>query len=150
MGIPLISPGRSSTLQAQLPVPVTAPLVLVVDDYDDALDIYEQYLTFKGYRVMTATNGAMAIDIARAHHPAVIFMDLRMPDMTGTEAMRLLRREAVFNHVPIVALTAHALEEEKQDALGAGFDEEIPKPCLPDELLAAIDRLLLRAPRVQL
>lgn len=145
MGIPLITPQRSSTLRTHLPI--TAPLVLVVDDFDDALDIYEQYLTFKGYRVMTATNGATAIDIARAHHPAVIFMDLRMPDMTGAEAMRLLRREAVFNHVPIVALTAHALDEERLAALDAGFDEVIPKPCLPDELLAAVDRLLHRPPR---
>ena len=105
--------------------------MLVVDDFGDALDIYEQYLTFKGYRVMTATNGATAIAIARAHHPAIIFMDLRMPDMTGTEAMRLLRRDAVFNHVHIVALTAHALDDEKRDALEAGFDEVIPKPfCL--------------------
>jgi CheY-like chemotaxis protein len=117
-------------------------LVLSVDDFDDALDIYQQYLTFKGCRVMTATNGATAIDIARAHHPAVIFMDLQMPDMTGTEAMRLLRSDSAYNRVPIVALTAHALSEERLDALEAGFDEVIPKPCLPDELFAAVNRLL--------
>jgi two-component system cell cycle response regulator DivK len=123
-------------------VPITVPLVLIVDDFDDALDIYDQYLTFKGYRVMTAKSGAEGIEIARVHHPAVIFMDLRMPDMTGTETMRLLRSEAAFDAVPIVALTAHALYEERVKALAAGFDEVIPKPCLPDELVAAVDRLL--------
>jgi CheY-like chemotaxis protein len=118
------------------------PLVLIVDDFDDALEIYAQYLTFKGYRVLTATNGADAIVAARVHRPALIFMDLRMAVMTGTEAMLLLRSDPAFSRVPIIALTAHALEEERVEALAAGFDEVIPKPCLPDELTAAVDRLL--------
>jgi CheY-like chemotaxis protein len=127
------------------PSPTDRPLVLIVDDFDDALEIYEQYLTFRGYRVMTAKSGAEGVTMARVHHPAVIFMDLRMPELTGTEAMQLLRRDAAFNAVPIVALTAHALYEEKVKALAAGFDEVIPKPCLPDELMAAVDRLLASA-----
>lgn len=87
--------------------------MLIVDDFDDALDIYQQYLTFKGYRVMTAKSGTEGIEIARAHHPAVIFMDLRMPTLTGIEAMRLLRSDAAFDAAPIVALTAHALYEDR-------------------------------------
>ena len=68
-----------------------SPLILIVDDFVDALDIYQQYLTFKGYRVVTARSGREAIDVARTRMPAVILMDLSMAVMTGTEAMRILR-----------------------------------------------------------
>jgi len=125
------------------------PIILIVDDFDDALDIYEQYLTFKGYCVVTARSGREAIDAARTHRPAVIFMDLSMATMTGTEAMRALRSDASFSHVPIVAFTAHALQDEKQTALHAGFDEVLAKPCLPDELVAAVMRLLATPRLVQ-
>ena len=126
------------------------PLVLIVDDYEDALHVYQQYLVFKGYRVITASCGAEAIAVARTHQPALIFMDLRMPRMDGTEAMRQLRRDPGFVSVPIVALTAHAHREEQERALSSGFDAVITKPCLPDELVVAIDQLLAtRAPPSQ-
>jgi CheY-like chemotaxis protein len=128
----------------------TPPVILIVDDFEDALDIYQQYLTFKGYHVVTARSGPEAIDAARKHIPAVIFMDLSMAVMTGTEAMRVIRSDAAFSHVPIVAFTAHALHEERLDALHAGFDEVLAKPCLPDELVAAVTRLLATPRRSQL
>ncbi len=118
------------------------PLILIVDDFDDALDIYQQYLTFKGYRVVTARSGREAIEVARTHLPAVILMDLSMAAMTGTEAMRILRSDSAFSDVPIVAFTAHALQDERLAALKDGFDDVLAKPCLPDELVAAIARLL--------
>lgn len=120
----------------------TPPIILIVDDFEDALDIYQQYLTFKGYHVITARSGQEAIDAARRHMPAVIFMDLSMAVMTGTEAMRVLRSDAAFSRVPIVAFTAHALQDERLTALHAGFDEVLAKPCLPDELVSAVVRLL--------
>jgi CheY-like chemotaxis protein len=127
---------------------VQPPLVLIVDDFEDALDIYQEYLTFKGYGVLTARSGREAITIALAEQPDLILMDLRMAHMTGTEAMTALRAEPAFRKVPIIAFTAHALEDERQMALCAGFDGLIPKPCLPDELLAAVQRLLASAPQV--
>lgn len=97
---------------------------------------------------MTAGTGAEAVELARTRHPSLIFMDLRMAVMTGTEAMQLLRQDVAFNDVPIVAFTAHALDDEKAIALAAGFDEVIPKPCLPDDLMAAVNRLLANPRRV--
>jgi len=120
-----------------------APLILLVDDFKDALEMYAEYLTFKGYRVRIASTGEHAIDVARAETPALIFMDLRMPEMTGTEALGRLRADPTFKNVPIVALTAHALQDECALALFNGFDEVISKPCLPDDLAAAIERLLV-------
>jgi two-component system, cell cycle response regulator DivK len=122
--------------------PPHAPLILIVDDYDDALDIYGSYLTFKGYRTVAATSGEEAVAAARAYRPNVILMDLRMAGMTGTDAMRTLRSDDDFSSVPIAALTAHALEDEMRQALADGFDAVIAKPCLPQELVDHVERLL--------
>lgn len=130
-------------------LPPETPSILIVDDFADAIEIYQQYLTFKGYRVLTAASGEDAIEVARAQRPALIFMDLRMAVMTGTEAMRQLRTDPAFSGVPIIAFTAHALYDERAKALAAGFDEVIPKPCLPDELVAAVDRLLATPRHIQ-
>jgi two-component system cell cycle response regulator DivK len=118
------------------------PLILLVDDFDDAREIYSTYLEFNGYPVRCAADGAEALSLARAESPAVILLDVRMPGMTGTDVMRTLRADPSFAQVPIVALTAHALDDERVAALEAGFDAVISKPCLPDELLAVIEQLL--------
>ena len=120
--------------------------ILLVDDFEDGLDMYQEYLTYRGYDVIVARNGQEAIVQARAHRPNVILLDLRMPVMTGTDAMRVLRTDPSFQYVPIVALTAHALDGERNDALTAGFDELISKPCLPDQLAFAIERILAAPP----
>lgn len=121
---------------------VSERLVLLVDDFADGADMYAEYLTFNGYRVLVARGGQEAVDLARSHQPALILMDLQMPGMNGAEALRVLRTDQTFAETPIVALTAHALDRERLDALRDGFDEVIPKPCLPDELMAAVARLL--------
>jgi two-component system, cell cycle response regulator DivK len=118
------------------------PTIMIVDDFEDARDIYREYLTFKGYQVVLASNGFEAVQLARNERPSIIFMDLRMPGMTGAEALQELRSDEQLRGVPIIAFTAHALEAERVGALLDGFDEVIAKPCLPDELLAAIERLL--------
>ena len=117
-------------------------LILLVDDFDDALDIYSTYLTFHGYRVMTAGDGAEAVAAAQAHGPALVLMDLRMPVLDGTAALRQIRAIPKLAHTAVVALTAHALEEEHIAALAAGFDAVISKPCLPADLLLAVQKVL--------
>jgi CheY-like chemotaxis protein len=119
--------------------------ILLVDDNEDGLEMYHEYLTYRGYRVILARNGEEAILQARAHRPNLILLDVRMPGMTGTDVMRALHADSTFQDTPIVALTAHALEAERKEALAAGFDEWIPKPCLPDELVLAVERILSAA-----
>lgn len=116
--------------------------ILLVDDFEDGLDLYQEYLTYRGYRVIVARNGDEAVAQARAHAPDLIMMDIRMPRMTGYDAVRILRADPSFGRVPIIALTAHAMEDERVAALAAGFDELIAKPCLPDQLVLAVERLL--------
>jgi CheY-like chemotaxis protein len=119
--------------------------ILLVDDFEDGLDLYQEYLTYRGYRVIVARNGEEAIAQARAHRPDLIMMDLRMPVMTGGDATRVLRSDPSLGRIPIIALTAHAMEDERVDALAAGFDELIAKPCLPDQLVLAVERILAAA-----
>jgi len=118
--------------------------ILLVDDFIDALEMYEEYLTFRGYRVVTARSGEGAVAAAKTSAPAIILMDLRMPGMTGGEALHLIRTDPEMATVPIIALTAHAMVDERRDAMLDGFTDVIAKPCLPDELAAAIERHLAR------
>jgi two-component system, cell cycle response regulator DivK len=124
------------------------PVVLIVDDFDDALDIYREYLTFKGIHVITASSGAECLVLARQYQPALIFLDIRMALMSGTETMQILRADSRFSATPIVALTSQALEDEHVTALAAGFNEVISKPCNPDDLVSAVERLIA-APRAR-
>jgi two-component system, cell cycle response regulator DivK len=120
----------------------SVPLVLLVDDFDDALDMYTEYFTYYGFRVVTARDGAQAMTVAQQHRPDIILMDIRMPVMDGTDAMRALRRDSSFDRVPILAVTSLAFDEERALALRAGFDDVVAKPCLPDELLGYLRRWL--------
>jgi two-component system cell cycle response regulator DivK len=104
---------------------VNGATVLLVDDFEDGLDMYREYLVYRGYHVIVARDGHEAIAQARLHRPDVILLDIRMPGMTGTDAMRALRSDSSFEGVPIVALTAHALDGERLTALEDGFDDPI-------------------------
>jgi two-component system, cell cycle response regulator DivK len=121
-------------------------LILLVDDVEDTRDIYSTYLTFHGYKIICAADGPEAIRVAEQLHPTLILMDLRLPGMTGTEALHKLRAKPQFADVPIVAFTAHALDDERTKALREGFDAFITKPCLPDDLLTAINGILAQWP----
>ena len=119
-----------------------APLVLVVEDYQDAREMYAAYLTFSGFRVAEATNGVEAIDKTVELLPDIILMDLALPRMDGWEATRRLKMDERTKHIPIVALTGHALAGHAEGARQAGCDAFVTKPCLPDALVAEIERML--------
>lgn len=118
------------------------PLVLIVDDVADNRDLYEEYLLFKGYGVLTADNGEDCVRIACEHRPDIILLDLRMPGISGQEALQRIKARPELVSVPVVALTAHALEDERRRAIASGFDAFIAKPCLPDDLVSAIEVIL--------
>lgn len=118
------------------------PLVLIVDDYEDARELYREYFEFVGLRTITAASGQEAIRLAVEYEPSVIVMDTRMPGMAGTKAMLALRRQTRLRTTPIIALTTHVLEKERLAILAEGFDCVLTKPCLPDQLLLSIDSAL--------
>ena len=118
------------------------PLILVVDDYQDAREMYAEYLQFSGFRVAEARNGNEAVEQALALRPYLILMDLSLPGMDGWEATRRLKADDTTKHIPIVALTGHALAGYAEGARQAGCDAFVTKPCLPDALVAEIQRML--------
>ena len=118
------------------------PLVLVVEDYQDAREMYAAYLQFSGFAVAEAGNGIEAIEQTQALLPDIVLMDLALPRMDGWEATRRLKNDERTRHIPIVALTGHALAGHAEGARAAGCDAFVTKPCLPDALVAEIRRLL--------
>ena len=119
-----------------------APIVLLADDFHDGRELYEEYLRLKGYQVVAAHDGIQAISLAHIARPAVMLLDVRMPGMSGLEAMQILKKDADFRHTPIVALTAHALDAEREMFLASGFDEVLAKPVLPAVVAQTVERLL--------
>jgi two-component system, cell cycle response regulator DivK len=119
-----------------------APLVLIVDDYAEGREICAEYLAFRGYRVATAEDGLDALDKTRALLPDVILMDLSLPRLDGWETSRRLKGDERTRHIPIIALTAHALSSARDRAVAAGCDSVVTKPCLPRDLEAEVRRHL--------
>jgi CheY-like chemotaxis protein len=117
-------------------------LVLVVDDFADNREMYSEYLSLSGYDVIEAQNGMEAVDAARARQPDIIIMDLSLPVMDGWEATRRLKADERTRSIPVVALTGHALEGYSRGAKDAGCDSFLAKPCLPEQLVAEIKRML--------
>ena len=123
------------------------PRVLVVDDYPDAREMYSEYLEFSGFDVIQAVNGMEALQRAIDAAPDIILMDLSLPVMDGWEATRRLKEDARTNSIPVVALTGHALAGISEGAMKAGCDAFVTKPCLPEDLVKEIRRVLERAPQ---
>ncbi|HEY3884843.1 MAG TPA: response regulator [Vicinamibacterales bacterium] len=124
--------------------PRQQPLVLVVEDYQDAREMYAAYLQFSGFAVAEAANGIDAVAKTRELLPDIVLMDLALPQMDGWEATRRLKGDPATRHIPVVALTGHALAGHAEGARQAGCDAFVTKPCLPDALVAEIRRLLER------
>ena len=118
------------------------PRVLLVDDYPDAREMYSEYLQYSGYDVVEATNGMEALKSAVEHAPDIILMDLSLPVMDGWEATRRLKADERTASIPVVALTGHALAGISEGAKRAGCDAFVTKPCLPEDLVKEIKKIL--------
>src|SRR5262249_8343500 len=121
-----------------------APLVLIVDDYQDNREMYSQFLAFAGLRVAEAANGREALAKTAELMPDLVVMDLSLPGMDGWEATRAIKSDPRTKHVRVLALTGHALDGASKSAIEAGCDAFLTKPCLPEDLHAEIQRRLAR------
>ena len=122
------------------------PRVLLVDDYPDAREMYTEYLKFSGFDVVEAGNGIEALERAADDAPDIILMDLSLPVMDGWEATRRLKADRQTASIPVVALTGHALAGISEAAKRAGCDAFVTKPCLPEDLVKEIRRILQLQP----
>lgn len=119
--------------------------ILVVDDEPDILEILAYNLQKEGYKVVTATNGEKAIEIAKQEKPSLIILDIMMPQMDGVEVCRTLRSDPVFDHTIIAFLTARQEDYSLIAALDVGGDDYITKPIRPRVLVSRVKALLRRS-----
>ena len=123
------------------------PQVLVVEDNEKNMKLFRDVLLATGHRTLEATTGEQAIRLATAHAPDLVLMDIQLPDIGGVEALGRLRADARTASVPVVALTAQAMEGDRERVLAAGFDGYLSKPVDVAELIATVKRYCERAGR---
>jgi two-component system cell cycle response regulator DivK len=116
--------------------------ILIVEDNEDNRDMLSRRLIRKGYEVEVAVNGLEGLELARAGRPDLILMDLSMPVMDGWEATRRLKACANLKQVPIIALTGHAMTDDRDKAIANGADDYVSKPLDFGILLERVRRWL--------
>jgi len=119
-------------------------MILVVDDNLLNLELAADVLELGGFDVVTATSGQQGIEMAEQTHPDLILMDLRMPEMSGLDAMLALRSNEATCHIPVAVLTASAMKGDEEKLLNSGFYAYLQKPIDPsrfaDQVAAILDR----------
>ncbi len=121
---------------------LSATTVMVVEDFDDTRLAMKQLLEMEGYRVVEASNGKEAVEVARRERPALVLMDLNMPVLDGFGASLHIRELEGLGSVPIVAVTAFDTMEFRAAAKAVGCNEFVAKPINFDNLTALMDQLL--------
>jgi signal transduction histidine kinase/CheY-like chemotaxis protein len=138
-----IAPVLTSTTSSSLAIaPDNAPLILLAEDNEANIQTFSCYLTAINYRVIIARNGLEAIAQAKANLPDIILMDIQMPIMDGLEATKQIRLDPNLVNIPIIALTALAMEGDRERCLAAGANEYLAKPIKLRQLNSAIQQIL--------
>lgn len=117
-------------------------LILLVEDNEMNRDMLSRRLKRKGFELVYAEDGVAAIENARKHLPSLILMDVSLPKMDGLEATKLIKRDPVTENIPIIALTAHAMEGDRERCLAAGCNDYDTKPIELPRLLEKMNALL--------
>ena len=121
--------------------------ILIVEDNELNRDMLSRRLGRKGYDVLLAVDGETGIAMARSRMPDLILMDMSLPVVDGWEASRQLKGDPLLRNIPIIALTAHAMANDRDKALAAGCDDYDTKPIELPRLLAKIEALLPAVPK---
>jgi two-component system cell cycle response regulator DivK len=116
--------------------------ILIVEDNEMNRDMLSRRLERRGFAVVWAGNGQDGLEAARAQRPDLVLMDLSLPEMDGLEVTRRMKADAAVARIPVIALTAHALVGDRDEALDAGCDDYDTKPIDFRRLLDKMDRLL--------
>jgi two-component system cell cycle response regulator DivK len=117
-------------------------LILIVEDNDKNRKLVRDVLTFKGYTTVEAETGEAGVRLAKERRPSLVLMDIRLPGIDGMEALRRLRAEPMTREIPVMAMTASVMTEDRQKIMGAGFDAYQSKPINVTDFVAAVAQLL--------
>ena len=123
-------------------------LILIVEDNEKNRKLVRDVLQFKGYRTLEAETAEIGLSLARESHPALVLMDIQLPGMSGIDALGHLRTDATTRHIPVIAVTASAMTQDRQKILAAGFDAYQSKPIDVKGFLALVAQILEAGPRV--
>ncbi len=116
--------------------------ILIIEDNELNLKLLNDLLEYHGYEVLCAENGVAAIDLARRHRPDLILLDIRLPDIPGTEVVRQLKADTATSAIPVIAVTAFAMPGDRTKTLEAGCDDYISKPYNVRDLLELVERYI--------
>ena len=116
------------------------PQVLVVEDNERNMKLFREVLQASGYRTLEATTGERAVELVFEHRPDLVLMDIQLPDIDGVEALDRLRADDRLASVPVLALTAQAMEGDRERFLAAGFDDYLSKPVDILDFVATVKR----------
>jgi two-component system cell cycle response regulator DivK len=119
-------------------------LILVVEDNEKNRKLVRDVLTFKGYSIVEADNGEDGVRLAGERLPRLILMDIQLPGIDGIEALRRIRANETTRAIPIIAVTASAMDRDRQQIMAAGFDGYQSKPLNVKEFMAAVEAILAR------
>jgi two-component system cell cycle response regulator DivK len=122
-------------------------LVLIIEDNDKSRKLARDVLRAKGYRTLDTDNAEEGIRLARERGPALILMDLHLPGIDGIEALGRLRRDPETQRIPVIAVTASAMTEDRQKIVAAGFDGLQTKPIHLKDFLQAVGDAIARRDR---
>lgn len=114
--------------------------VLIVDDNQANRELLKLILLHANYHVLEAINGMEAIQQAKTHQPDIILMDIQLPVMDGTKAIRLLQSDEATANIPVVAFTSYAMKGDKEKLLALGFNGYIAKPINIDEVIELLKK----------
>jgi two-component system cell cycle response regulator DivK len=118
------------------------PKILLVEDNEMNRDMLSRRLSRNGYEIVIAVDGGQGVAMAASEKPDLILMDMSLPVMDGWEATRRVKADAATSSIPVIALTAHALVQDREKAMAAGCDDFDTKPVELPRLLDKIKRLL--------
>jgi two-component system cell cycle response regulator DivK len=113
--------------------------ILYVEDNDDNIYMLSRRLKRKGFEVLIAVNGKLGVELCLKEIPDLILMDLSLPIMDGWQAIEIIKNDPAIKHIPIIALSAHAMDQHKQQALEAGADDFDSKPVDLARLMSKIN-----------
>jgi CheY-like chemotaxis protein len=125
--------------------PLVREMVLIVENEETNRRLMEQILGFAGFRYLSARDGAEALTLLDHYHVDIVLLDLSMPVLDGFQVTQLIRRRPEGATLPIIAVTAHAMSEDRELALQAGCTDYLAKPFRPHDLVRAVERLLYQS-----
>jgi len=122
--------------------------VLLIDDEEDSLELARYILEFYGATVTTAINGQEGLERSHAMHPDFIISDISMPQVDGWDFIKQLKADSTLAHIPVIALTAHALRGDRERAMAAGFHNYLTKPLTANTFMVDLLQLLMVIPSI--